>query len=242
MHSAETAIQQAQVAADTAGQAEVSGIQAAEQQVAGAQASLDKLRAGADADELAAARAAVASSQAGLDKLIGEQRTGALDAAQAAIDQAQANVDRLRTGPSKSDLAVAAADVQRAQAALKLAQVAVAEAEVRAPFAGTIGALDVRVGEYVAPITPVVQLANLAAWQIETTDLTEQNIVRVRAGSQASVTFDAIPDLDLRGTVSRIRPLGENKQGDITYAVTIKLDQQDTRLRWNMTAAVAIAQ
>jgi hypothetical protein len=36
--------------------------------------------------------------------------------------------------------------------------------------------------------------------------------------------------------------LGENKQGDITYVVTITLDQQDPQLRWNMTAAVAIAQ
>ena len=240
LHSAETAIQQAQIAANTAGQAEVSGIHAAEQQVASAQASLDKLRAGADADDLAAARAAVASSQAGLDKLVGEQRTGALDAAQAAVDQAQANLDKLRTGASKSDLAVAEAEVQRAQAALELAQVAVTETELRAPFAGTVGALDARVGEYIAPTTPVVQLADLASWQIETTDLTEQNIVRVHTGSPATVTFDAIPDLDLHGTVSHIRPLGENKQGDITYAVTIKPDQQDPRLHWNMTATVAI--
>jgi HlyD family secretion protein len=240
MHSAETAIQQAQVAADTAGQAEISGIQAAEQQVSSAQASLDKLRAGADADDLAAARAAIANSQAVLDKLGGEQRTGTLDAAQAAVDQAQANLDKLRAGAPKGDLAVAAADVQRAQAALKLAQVAVTETELRAPFAGTVGALDVRVGEYAAPSTPVAQLAGLAAWQIETTDLTEQNIVRVRPGSPASVAFDAIPDLDLRGAVSRIRPLGENKQGDITYAVTINLDQQDPRLHWYMTATVAI--
>jgi len=177
-----------------------------------------------------------------LDKLVGEQRTGALDAAQAAVDQAQANLDTLRAGASKSDLAVAAAEVQRAQAALKLAQVSEAEAELRAPFAGTVGAVDVRVGEYVAPTTPVVQLAGFGAWQIETTDLTEQNIVRVQTGSQASVTFDAIPDLELRGTVSRIRPLGESKQGDITYAVTIKLEQQDPRLHWNMTATVAIVQ
>jgi len=242
MHSAEIAIQQAQVTYDAARQAEVSGIQATEQQVSSARASLDKLRAGADADELAASRAEVAGSQASLDKLVGEQRTGALDAAQAAVDQAQANLDKLRAGASKSDLAVAEAEVQSAQAALKLAQVAVAEAELRAPFAGTVGALDVRVGEYVAPITPVVQLADLTAWQIETTDLTEQNIVRVRAGSQASVTFDAIPDLELRGTISRIRPLGENKQGDITYAVTIKHNRQDPRLRWNMTASVTIVQ
>jgi HlyD family secretion protein len=125
---------------------------------------------------------------------------------------------------------------------LKLAQVTLAEAELRAPFAGTIAALDVQVGEYVAPGTPVVQLADLATWQIETTDLTERNILRIRAGSQATVTFDAIPDLELHGTVSRIRPLGENKQGDITYTVTIMPDQQDSRLYWNMTASVTIAE
>jgi len=241
MHSAETAVQQAQVAFDTARQAEVSGIQAAEQQRASAQANYDKLRAGADADELAAARAQLASSRAGLNKLDGEQRSGALAAAQASVDQAQANLDKLRAGASKNELAAAAAEVQSAEAALQLAQVAVAEAELRAPFAGTVAALDAQVGEYLAPGTPVVHVADLSAWRIETTDLTELNIVRVHEGSQAAVTFDAIPDLELSGTVSRIRGLGENKQGDITYVVMIKLDGQDPRLRWNMTASVTIA-
>jgi HlyD family secretion protein len=242
MHSAETAVQQAQVAYDTARQAEVSGIQSAEQQVSGAQADLDKLRASADADELAAARAQVASSRAGLDKLGGEQRGGAIGAAQAAVDQAQANLDKLRAGASKSNLAAAEAEVQRAQAALKIAQVAMAETELRAPFGGTVAALDAQVGEFVAPSTPVVHLADLSEWQIETTDLTELNIVRVRAGSQAAMTFDAIPGLELLGKVSRIRALGENKQGDITYLVTITLDRQDPRLHWNMTATATIAQ
>jgi HlyD family secretion protein len=240
MHSAETAVQQAQVAYDTARAAEVSGIQAAEQQVAGAQADLDKWRAGADADELAAARAQVASSQASLDKLRGEQRGGALAAAQAAVDQAQANLDRLRAGASKTELAAAGAEVQIAQAALKLAQVGLSETELRAPFAGVVAALDLKEGEYVAPGAPVVQLADMTNWQIETTDLTELNIAQVREDSQAAVTFDAIPDLKLLGRVSHIRPLGENKQGDITYTVTIKLDRQDPRLRWNMTASVAM--
>jgi HlyD family secretion protein len=87
-----------------------------------------------------------------------------------------------------------------------------------------------------------VRLADLSAWQIETSDLTELNIVRVREGSQAAVTFDAIPGLELLGRVSHIRALGENKQGDITYTVTIRLDRQDPRLRWNMTASVTMAQ
>jgi HlyD family secretion protein len=241
MHGAEVAVTQAQVAYDAARQAEVSGIQAAEQQVAQAQTDLDRLRAGADADELAAARAQVASSQASIDKLGGEQRGGTLEAAQASVDQAQAELDRLRAGAAKSDLAVAAAEVQSANAGLKLAEVALTEAELRAPFGGTIAALGLKVGEYIAAGTPVVHLADLSAWQIETTDLTELSVVSVHEGSPAAVTFDAIPGLELLGKVSRIRALGENKQGDITYIVTIAPDRQETRLRWNMTASVEIA-
>ncbi|MBA3533913.1 MAG: efflux RND transporter periplasmic adaptor subunit, partial [Ardenticatenales bacterium] len=43
------------------------------------------------------------------------------------------------------------------------------------------------------------------------------------------------------GTVTRIRTIGENKQGDITYTVIVTPDKQDERLRWNMTAIVDIA-
>ena len=241
MRSAETAVQQARVAYDTARAAEVSGIQLAEQQVANSQAGFDKLRAGADADEFAAARAHVASSRANLDKLDGEQRSGALGAAQARLEEAQANLDMLRAGASERDLAVASAEVQRAEAAVQLAQVALDETELQAPFNGVVAMLDLKIGEFVAPGAPSAHLADLGAWQIETTDLTELDVVRVSVGRPVTMTFDAIPGLELTGMVSRIRPLGENKQGDITYVLTITPDRQDERLRWNMTAAVSIA-
>jgi HlyD family secretion protein len=240
LRTTEAAVQQAQVAYDTARQTEISGIQLAEQQVAGSQAVLDKLRAGADANELAAARAHVASSQAALDKLGGEQRSGGLDAAQAMVDQSQAALDKLRAGASKNDLAVAAAEVQRAKAAVQMAQVALDETELRAPFSGVVATLDLKTGEFVAPGAPILHLADLSTWQIETTDLTELDVIRVRVGSPVTMTFDAIAGLELTGRVSRIRPIGENKQGDITYVVSITPDRQDARLRWNMTAAVSI--
>jgi hypothetical protein len=37
-----------------------------------------------------------------------------------------------------------------------------------------------------------------------------------------------------------VEGLGITRQGDITYKVIVVLDRQDPRLRWNMTAAVAI--
>jgi len=51
---------------------------------------------------------------------------------------------------------------------------------------------------------------------------------------------DAISDLELPGHVVRIKPIGEDKRGDITYTVIIQPDQADERLRWNMTTAVFI--
>jgi HlyD family secretion protein len=86
----------------------------------------------------------------------------------------------------------------------------------------------------------VAWLADLSEWQIETDDLTELSIVDVEVGAPAIVTFDAIPDLELPGTVVRIGSIGENKMGDITYTVIVEPDEHDDRLRWGMTAMVTI--
>jgi HlyD family secretion protein len=41
--------------------------------------------------------------------------------------------------------------------------------------------------------------------------------------------------------VSRIKDLGETRQGDISYTGVVNPDQQDARLCWNMTATASIA-
>ncbi|WP_240695742.1 HlyD family efflux transporter periplasmic adaptor subunit [Candidatus Chloroploca sp. Khr17] len=240
VENGQTALAQAQLEVDQAHQAEGTGLNDAEARVQAAQARIDELLAGADPDQLAAARAQVAASQANLARLQGDERGGALEAAQAGIDQAQANLELLQGGTPVGDLAIAAAQVERAEVALQLAQVALNETELHAPFAGTVATIMPHMGEYVGPGTPLVHLADLSGWQLETVDLTEISIVRIREGSPVTISFDALPDLDMRGTVSAIETIGTNIQGDIVYGVTITLDQQDPRLRWNMTASVLI--
>ena len=102
------------------------------------------------------------------------------------------------------------------------------------------GMLNVKIGEQAAPATPLVQLADLSQWQIETDDLTELDIVRVKEGGAATLEFDAIPDLELSGKVVQIKPIGVNRQGDMTYVVVIQPEKNDPRLRWNMTTKVTI--
>jgi HlyD family secretion protein len=240
LHSAEQAVAQAQVAYDAAHQAEINGIAAAEQQIAANQASLDTLTAPADSDQIAAANAQLASAQANLVRMQGDQRSGALTAAQANVEAAQANLVRLKAGAPESELAVARAQVASAVAELELARLELASMELQAPFAGTIATLDLRAGEYAAPGTAIVRLADTSAWQIETSDLTELRVAEVREGAPVTISFDALPGVELPGTVTRIKGYGENKQGDITYTVVVQPNQQDARLRWNMTASVSI--
>jgi HlyD family secretion protein len=240
VHSAESAVEVARVTYNTARQVEVSGIQAAEDQVTSAKASLDKLRAGADADQLAAARSQVSSAKANLQKLQGDQRDGTLAAAQAAVDSAQAQLDKLRAGASKSKLAVAQAQVRSAQAALDLAQATLADQTLKAPFAGIVAAVDLHAGEFLGPGVPAIHLANLTSWQIETDDVTERSVVNIRVGAPAMITLDAIPGLALAGKVTHIDAFGVNNHGDITYTVVVVPERPDERLRWNMTATVTI--
>ena len=235
----ETALAQAQLTLEQARQAEITGVQAAEAQVRDAEARLEKLLSPADADARAAARAQVAAAQARLAQLTGGERQGNVAAAQAGVSAAEAQLAEIQSGPTEATLSGAAARVRGAEVSLKQAQLALEKATLAAPIAGTVAQLNLKVGEVPAAGAAVV-VADLSSWEIETEDLTELSVVRVREGDQVTVTFDALPGFELPGTVSEIKPLGENRQGDIVYTVVVKPNTWDERLRWNMTASVNI--
>ncbi len=112
--------------------------------------------------------------------------------------------------------------------------------EIKAPIGGAVAFLDVKVGEHAAVGTVLVRIADESQWEIRSDDLTELTIAKVKKGDQVSLTFDGIPGLEILGKVKSIRPYGEKKRGDITYTVTIAPESWDERLRWNMTAQLAI--
>ena len=205
-----------------------------------ARAQYDLLVAGANESEIAAARAQVEEAQAALDKARAPATASDIAAAEAEVRRAEAQLALLLAGTRAEAIAAAEADLTAAQTSLMQSQLELADTQLTAPFAGTIASLDLEVGEQITAAAPVVQLADLSDWRIETDDLTEINVVYVQEGDRVAISIDALPDLELEGTVTRIKPLGENKQGDITYTATITPDSIDERLRWNMTASVII--
>jgi HlyD family secretion protein len=245
--NAQAAVRLAQAAYDrVAGEADIGrrpeslGLEQATNNFNAAKARLDDLKRGARAGDLAAAQARIRQAEAQLASLSAPARAADLATAQAELRRAQAQLDLLQAGARPETVSAAEANLASAQAALKEARAALSETELKAPFAGTVAEIAPVAGEQVVPGAVVVRLADLSAWQIETDDLTELDVVKVKAGAPASLTFDALPGVQLAGKVIKIKPIGTEKQGDMTYTVVIRPDKHEDRLHWNMTATATI--
>jgi len=239
LHTAENAVQQAQVAYDAARQAEITGLQAAERDVVIAQADVDKQRSGGTSEEMAAARAEVASAQAALNQLTGANRTGNVAAAKANVDIAQAELSNLTNDPAATDLARAQAGVAHGQAALKQAQYAFEQATLKAPFAATVARIDLRVGE-LAGENGVIAIADLSSFHIEV-PVDELDIAQVHSGQPVKIALDALTGKELDGVVANVDPLAtKSDKGTNTYQVTVEIKSADPAVRHGMTAVAQI--
>ncbi|MEA3397278.1 MAG: efflux RND transporter periplasmic adaptor subunit [Chloroflexota bacterium] len=174
----------------------------------------------------------------------GEAQERAADAAvwaaSAQRDATQAQLDLLKASATAEDIAVAEAAVQQAQAALEEVRVALTRTEIHAPFAGTVGLVQVRRGEFVAPGQPVVTLGDLTTLRVETTDLDEVDVAQVAVGQDVTLTFDALSVRTFTGHVTRIAPMADPGVGGVNYTVVIEPDALDAAIRWGMTAFVDI--
>jgi RND family efflux transporter MFP subunit len=165
----------------------------------------------------------------------------------AAVEQAQLQVELLPTDASpgqiesvQANLRVAQAELELARSTLSSAQAELDQTEVRAPFEGTVAEVTVEVGEQAVAGQTVVTIGDLSSWLIETTDLSELEVVRLAVGDRATVGFDALPDLSVEGTVDRIQVRGTTADGGVVFAVAIRPDSNEPELRWGMSATVRI--
>ncbi|MFZ5881775.1 MAG: HlyD family secretion protein [Chloroflexota bacterium] len=173
------------------------------------------------------------------DALLDEKQIDLLRAI-AALELARQQVDRLDQGLDRETLLAAETHLTAAQAHVQAAEAALELYELRAPFGGVLLRLDLKVGETASPGLPVAFLADISRWTVETKDLAEIDIARVRIGQSVIVKLDAFPGEEFHAQVSAIDPVGREYLGDMTYQVTVTLDEPDPRFLWNMTATVTI--
>jgi len=134
---------------------------------------------------------------------------------------------------------VAHARVQQAQAALEVAQATLAQTTLVAPYDGTVASVNVVPGEYAQENQVVVTLATLNNLQLETTDLSERDIAKVKIGAPVNISVEALNE-NVNGKVIGISPIANSVGGDVVFKVTIAFDNQPEFLLWGMTAEVTI--
>lgn len=214
-------------------------IAAAQADLAAAQARVDVLYAEPDEAVVAAAQAQVQHAQAALDQLLHPATTSQIGEAEAQVQSAQAEVDLLLAGAREETIDAAAAVVAEAAATLRRAEADLDATHLTAPFAGTVTTLNTSLGEMVQPGQVVLVLADLDRLQVETTDLSERDVVRVAVGQPATVFVKALNE-EIAGRVARIAPQASVIGGDVVYGVVIHLDEQPSTLRWGMSVDVEI--
>jgi len=104
---------------------------------------------------------------------------------------------------------------------------------VYAPFDGEISQLSVSNGDAVSSATSLVVL--ITNQKIAEISLNEIDMAKVQVGQKTTLTFDALPDLTISGTVAEADPIGVESQGVVSYTIKISLDKNNERLKPGMT-------
>jgi multidrug efflux pump subunit AcrA (membrane-fusion protein) len=193
-------------------------------------------------DELEIAQANYSLAVAGLE-------SDSAVSAEASLANARQVLNQALSGPAAEEIAAARLQVEQALLSLEQAQInqekarqALEDAQLVAPQAGTVVAVNSAPGSFVSPGTPVVTLLDINDVQFQTNNFSERDLAQVAPGQPALVTLKAYPNDPLDGRILRVVPVAGGTIGDAaTFTVIIELDRGDGDLLPGMTGRVEIS-
>ena len=167
---------------------------------------------------LANAQAQLARAQADMARVEDLVRDGSVsvkerDQTQAALRQAEAGVRQAQAASEIARQDVKTVDVGRdglvanveaARAQLRLAEIDLDHTVIRAPEAGQVGEVGVRLGQYVTNGVQLVSLIPAERWVIA--NYKEAQTARMAPGQKASFTVDALGGAQVKGHVEQLSP------------------------------------
>lgn len=162
----------------------------------------------------------------------------ALDAALAAEAEARYQYELSAEGANKDQLELAQARLANAQAQVASAESNLSNYILTAPFDGAVLDVAIHIGEQVGAESRAVSVADTSSWIVETTDITELEVVDVAVGQKVTFTADALSDVTMDGVVAEISQSSFTQGGDVIYTVRIRAEEVDPRVKWGMTVEV----
>ena len=162
----------------------------------------------------------------------------ALDSALAIEAEAKYQFEQTVDGPNKEQLIFLSSRLDNAKAQVAAAEDALSNYVLTAPFDGVVAEVAVEVGEQVGSESRAVSVINTSSWIIETTDITELEVVSVAVGQKVTFTADALNDVTMEGVVTEVSQSAFVQGGDVIYTVRIAANDVDPRVKWGMTVEV----
>jgi RND family efflux transporter MFP subunit len=201
--------------------------------------------------QLALARARAESSRALLDEIEAQLRNARLErdrlrdlagrnlTSQSSVDAAEAAFDQLA-----ARLETGRENVKVAERNIELAEDALSNMTIKAPFAGMVVSKNAQPGEMISPIsagggftrTGICTIIDTDSLEIEV-DVNEAYIQRVKAGQPVSATLDAYADWRIPAEVIAIVPTADRQKA--TVKVRIGFLERDERVLRDMGVKVA---
>jgi len=222
-------------------------------QLAAAQANVATYEANIEQDKVNAAAPDLPMYKATLERNQEMQKEGVVS--RQALDDA--NRDYLaaltRRDSSKAQIGVdiaklkqARAQVMQAQASLNQYEEQLGYTNITAPMDGVILSRDVEIGDAVSSILVLGSTATLVMTEGDTTQVyvqgkvDEADIAHVYMNQAARIKVESFRDRVFNGKVTKIAPLGVEKDNVTTFEVRVSIDNPGGELKANMTANAEI--
>ena len=231
----------------------VAQVEAQRAQLAAAEANVATYEANIEQDKVNASAPDLPMYKATLDRNREMQKEGVVS--RQALDDA--NKDYLaaltRRDNSKAQIGVdtarlkqARAQVQQAQAGLKQLEEQLSYTTIVAPMDGVILSRDVEIGDAVSSILVLGSTATLVMTEGDINDVyvqgkvDEADIAHVYMNQPARIKVESFRDRVFNGKVTKIAPLGVEKDNVTTFEVRVSIDNPGGELKANMTANAEI--
>jgi HlyD family secretion protein len=228
-------------------------VSAAKAQLAAAQSNASSATAAVAFDKIAAQAPDLPDYERAYRRAVQMQKDGVVS--QQSLDQAQQQFLSAANTRDKAlaQIAVdrakqkqAEAQVQQAEASLKQLEEQLSYTTVTSPIDGVVLSRDVQVGDAVSSILVLGSTATLVMTLGDTHQVyvkgkvDESDIGKVYLGQAARIKVQSFRDKAFSGRVTKIAPLGVEKDNVTTFEVQISIDNASGELKANMTANAEI--
>ncbi len=228
-------------------------VEAQRAQLAAAEANVGTFQANIEQDRVNAAAPDLPMYKATLDRNLQMEKEGVVS--RQALDNANRDYlaalnkrdsAKAQIGVDNAKLKQARAQVLQSQASLKQLEEQLSYTTIVAPMDGVILSRDVEIGDAVSSILVLGSTATLIMTEGDTTKVyvqgkvDEADIAHVYMNQQARIKVESFRDRTFNGRVTKIAPLGVEKDNVTTFEVRVSIDNPGGELKANMTANAEI--